>query len=124
VKVQQIAAKYTDPAVRAVYQEAAKNFRLPYWDYFRPRGGKVQFPGIIDGEGDTSYPYDFSMPRVLTEEWVMVRTTPNNELVKVRNPLNSYSFPQEQSKTIPDAEWELLFKAKVKNNLPFLYPTC
>lgn len=110
VKAQEIAQEYTDPEVRAVYERAAKTFRLPFLDYFRPRGGEVTFPGIIETGGkETHYPYDFSMPRVMTDEKVMIRTPPNNILEEKPNPLSTYQFSKEPGKNIPKDDWDALF---------------
>jgi len=109
--------------------EAAKSFRLPYWDYFQPRGGSARFPGVTNlNTGATSFGYDFSIPFVLEVEKVMVyvpkglfQDTENvgeNVLQPIANPLFRYRFPETDS--IPKFEWDALAKgeqdAKAKVN--------
>jgi hypothetical protein len=93
-------SKYQDD-----YRKAAQQFRLPYWDYYRPRRGpgNFPFPGVIDG-GKTSYPYDYSVPEILTEERVMVKKSPHNEPDDIKNPLNYFSF---KAGKLPDGEWKV-----------------
>ena len=99
-----IAQRYVDPSVRAEYRDAVAQFRLPYWDYYRPRGGPVTFPGIVD-KGTTSFPYDYSLPRIFTEKSVSARFPPNNELKSLRrNPFHFHPFDDKESSRI---EWEI-----------------
>jgi tyrosinase len=93
-------AKLYDEPYRTQYTQAAHRFRLPFWDYYRPRGGEVTFPGIVKG-GLTSFPYDYSCPKVFTSPSIMVRMFPDNKLVKLdENPLHSYHF--ETGKRLPE----------------------
>ncbi|KKY16976.1 putative tyrosinase precursor [Diplodia seriata] len=72
-----IAEQFTDPK----YKEAARTFRLPYWDYFQPR---MRENGRID----------FGLPRVLKEENLMViRPGAKGSPVSMPNPLKSFTFP-------------------------------
>lgn len=92
---------------RPKYRAAVKKFRLPYWDYYRPRGhGKTTFPGVKFGGGKTSFDWDFSIPQIFTLEKVMIRTPENDELHLADNPLNWFSFPKTGS--IPEDEWSIL----------------
>lgn len=95
-----IADEYTEE-YKAQYMKAAQEFRLPYWDYYRPRGGRVKFPGIIDN-GMTAFPYDYSCPEVFTTKELMVRMPPNNTPKSIKNPLFSYKF----DKDIMGDDWE------------------
>src|SRR5437762_13479326 len=86
---------------RAKYQAAAQKFRLPYWDYYRPRGStkagssRTFFPGITLGDGTTSSDYDFSIPKIFLEEKVMCRTPQKNDgLEPIVNPLLSFKYPK------------------------------
>ncbi|KAF5681684.1 tyrosinase precursor (monophenol monooxygenase) [Fusarium circinatum] len=81
------------------YKAAAKKFRLPYWDYFRPRGGPVTFPGVVDGTTTTA-PYDFHAPRIFTEKRVMVKRLPDNKLIKMPNPFFQFEFDKSGSERI------------------------
>lgn len=97
-------AKDYDLPYRNQYLDAALDFRLPYWDYFRPRGGPVEFPGVID-KGTTRFPYDYSLPRIFTEQTVSARYPPNNELRSLsRNPFQSHEFINDESSKI---EWDV-----------------
>ena len=43
--------------------KAVNDFRLPFWDHFRPPGGNTRFPGVRDAKyGTTAYGWDFSIP--------------------------------------------------------------
>lgn len=95
--------------------EAVKQFRLPFWDYFRPRGGNCRFPGVRDlKRGTTGYEWDFSIPNILEVETVMVykpsgkNDLPEKEfqLQEIDNPLNKFKFPEDNS--IKDEEWAAL----------------
>jgi tyrosinase len=90
LRVVDIAGRYDEPH-KSKYLKAAQNFRLPFWDYFRPRAGEVTFPGIIKN-GMTSYPYDYSCPKVFTAPEIMIRQYPKNNLVKSPNPLSTFKF--------------------------------
>lgn len=46
VKMVEIARKFTDSEK---YLKAAQSFRLPYWDYYRPRSYETVFPGVTMG---------------------------------------------------------------------------
>lgn len=50
-----VADQYDDANVKSEYEAAALEFRLPYWDYYRPRAGAVEFPGIVDNGTTTAY---------------------------------------------------------------------
>ncbi len=99
----EIANKYS-PEFQNDYVNAAQLFRLPFWDYYRPRGGPVEFPGVVDQE-KTSFPYDYSLPRVLTEKTISVRIHPHNELKQL--PHNPFRFYEFQPGSLPPDEWDL-----------------
>lgn len=102
----EIAKRY-DTTHRAEYLDAVAQFRLPFWDYFRPRGGAVEFPGIggVVDKGSTSFPYDYSLPRIFTEKTISARFYPNNELKSLgRNPFHSHKFSDEEASKI---EWNI-----------------
>ncbi|KAF4334818.1 tyrosinase precursor (monophenol monooxygenase) [Fusarium beomiforme] len=84
------------------YIAAAKQFRLPYWDYYRPRGYEVTFPGVVDGNTTTS-PYDYHAPKIFTRKEVMIKVLPDNKLKAMPNPFFDYAFEVGDSKKIP---WE------------------
>jgi tyrosinase len=96
-----IANSYNEP-FKADYLKEIESFRLPYWDYFRPRGAEVTFPGIANG-GKTSFPYDYSAPRVLTDPELMVHKSPDNGLKQVPNPLCQFLFVDQ---SIQEEEWQ------------------
>lgn len=102
-KMQDIAALYTDPARRAIYQEAVKKFRLPFIDYHRARNYDATFPGVRNPQnGSTSYPYDFSLPQVLTLANITVRDFPTDTIRTISNPLASFRFPPG---SISEQDW-------------------
>ena len=88
------------------YRQAAQKFRLPYFDYYRPRSQSyTTFPGVSD-DGTTSFPYDFSMPQVLTVEKVMLMKPGATALSLEDNPLNFFAFPRSGS--IPESQWQVI----------------
>lgn len=107
-----IASKFQEPDT---YVQAVRDFRLPFWDYLRPRGGNTRFPGVKDDKyGTTGYGWDFSIPYVLEVEKVMVYMPfdtdkperSENELQEMDNPLFKFSFPKSDG--IKDQEWTSL----------------
>ena len=69
------------------YQDAAKRFRLPFWDPFMPRN-KL--------EADSDPKAIWGLPEILSAEKVWVRRPKSSdELVDIANPLASFSFPSE-----------------------------
>jgi tyrosinase len=92
------------------YREAIQHFRLPYLDYYRPRGGTVSFPGAGIG-GMTSFKYNFKLPGILVVEEVMVlKSAGDTTMSRIRNPLYSFVFedPASRPSIIPDAQWDLI----------------
>lgn len=94
--------------------KAVKDFRLPFWDYFRPRGGNTRFPGVLKPDGTTGYGWDFSIPYILEVENVMVfkpsigKDSPEKELElqEISNPLNKFTFPKVRG--ISSDEWDFI----------------
>ena len=68
------------------YQDAARRFRLPFWDPFMPRNKR-----------DKSEPKSiWGMPKILSAERVWVRRPDNpDKLIDIANPLASFAFPSE-----------------------------
>lgn len=95
----EIAGQYPETIdgkpVRARYLAALKEFRLPYWDYYRPREQRATtFPGITAGNGKTVFPYDYYLPKIFTTPSITVRQTSDDKLVTLKdNPLYRYQFP-------------------------------
>jgi tyrosinase len=88
------------------YRDAVPKFRLPYWDYFRPRAKReTSFPGIKLPFGKTSFPYDFSIPQIFTMPKIMIRTPKEDKLEPYDNPLFNFAFPKG---AIPDGDWKVL----------------
>ena len=97
-------AKRYDGRHKDLYIRAALQFRLPFWDYFRPRGGSVKFPGVIE-ERSTTFIYDYSVPRIFTEKIVNVRRPPGNQLEPLtRNPFNTFDL--QRSNIVPPKDWD------------------
>ena len=104
-KIVEIVERFPEGS-KPKYRQAAQKFRLPYLDYYRPRGRRTTvFPGVRPG-GSTSFNYDFSVPQIFLLEQVMVRTPPRDELTLFPNPLNSYRFPAQGS--IPPNQWSIV----------------
>ena len=100
----EIAKRFSTPQRHI---DAVKEFRLPYWDYYRPRDYYTQFPGItgqFDGS-QTSYPFDFGAPQIFTLEKVMLRL-PNGKMKLEYNPLRTFWFPL--GNPIPEKQWEVM----------------
>ncbi|OBS26116.1 hypothetical protein FPOA_00059 [Fusarium poae] len=100
-QVANVAKRFSESNIpsgqKTKYLAAAQQFRLPYWDYFRPRGSKVTFPGVTNPKhGTTTAPYDWSAPQIFTLPEVMVRRLPDNKLVPMPNPFFQYQFNSEQ----------------------------
>lgn len=102
----EIADRFPDK-FKLKYKAALKEFRFPYWDYYRPRNkGTVTMPGITGPGGTTTFDYDFSLPQVFVVEQVMVRHyDKNDELHPLSNPLCKFSFPKSGGLTPND--WAL-----------------
>lgn len=110
-----IADQYADTKTKNDYLAAALEFRLPYWDYYRPRDGPVNFPGVIDNGKTTSFNYDYRAPIIFTEAEVYARKPPNNSLEKMTsNPFSGFAF-NSKTGTLSDTDWNSLDPSK--NNL-------
>ncbi|KAL1618339.1 hypothetical protein SLS54_007316 [Diplodia seriata] len=101
-----IAGEFKDPK----YRDAARRFRLPYWDYLHAREAKTTvFPGVFAGR-KTSFAYDFRLPSVLKEDKLMVYRPGDEQtetrLVAMDNPLKNFDFPQSHS--VAPEEWQVL----------------
>ncbi|EGP85593.1 uncharacterized protein MYCGRDRAFT_94308 [Zymoseptoria tritici IPO323] len=97
--VQDIAAKFSDEK----YHAAAKQFRLPYWDWIKPRQERTtEFPGQGQGGNDTvSFPYSFDMPLACQKEQLRVyQPGDETKLVSIANPLLTYHFPKKNSENL------------------------
>jgi hypothetical protein len=113
----EIAQKYEDSDVRASYLKAVEKFRasqgphqkdqmtnilqLPYWDYHRPRNFAAGYADWNDekvpkmpADKPKYFPFDFSVPQVLTVESLLVKVYPKNTSLSIKNPLQSYTFPE------------------------------
>ena len=95
-------------ANKQIYRDAAKKFRLPYWDYYRPRGKNATFPGVVN-KGTTTAKYDFSVPQIFTVEKIMLKTPEKNQLTSQDNPLHLFNFPKTGS--IPANQWTIISSA-------------
>ena len=101
-------ANVYDPQYRQKYLNAAKLFRLPYLDYFRPRDGAVTFGGVAEGNRQTSFPYNFRLPDILNEKKIALRIAPNDTLkYDIDNPLYTYKFSPEHGQ-LPDSDLQAI----------------
>ena len=108
IRMIEVSGRYNEP-LKTRFRDAAINFRLPYFDYFRPRRGpgRYVFPGVISG-GQTVYDYDFSAPAIFTTPSVTVRYFPDGKPRQLsRNPLHHYAF-QVKSGQLSTAEWDTI----------------
>jgi tyrosinase len=106
-----LAARWNSQKDRDKYTKAADDFRYPFWDYFRPRGDRVTFPGVIDDvihQGKkTEFRYDYSCPVAFTSEKIRILTYPDDQPEIMDNPLHHYNFEKDfiSAKTWEDEEW-------------------
>ena len=87
--MRKIADDFTDEKVK--YQNAARRFRLPYWDPFMPRN---EVPKPTDGKAPRSI---WGLPKILSREKVYVRNADKpKDLVQISNPLHHFTFPDKE----------------------------
>ena len=74
-------------AEKRKHQDAARRFRLPFWDPFMPRNA-------LRSNSDENEIW--GLPEILSVErvWVRKPKTPN-ELTEIANPLASFAFPSD-----------------------------
>src|SRR5947207_2181972 len=104
----EIVESYPEHA-KPKYRAALKEFRLPYWDYYRPRNKRTtKFSGVKPG-GTTTFDYDFAIPQIFTVERVMVARTSDDKLESIENPLNRFVFPTTGGLTdgFDGSDWSL-----------------
>ena len=86
------------------YFSAIRRWRLPFWDYFRPRGGPVTWEAI--GPNDmTDSAYDCGIPDVFTFPSLMIRTSLAGDLIRYPNPLLKFKFPSEEDGGLDQNDW-------------------
>ncbi|CAJ0543941.1 Ff.00g040030.m01.CDS01 [Fusarium sp. VM40] len=80
------------------YLAAAQQFRIPYWDSYRPRAyTNPTFPGVTNPKDDTTTAaFDWGAPQIFTLPEVMVRRLPDNKLISIPNPFFQFKFNPEQ----------------------------
>lgn len=104
--------KEYDHSIQPRYRAAARAFRFPYWDYFRPRDVDAKFPGITLEGNRTRYSYDFRMPDVFNVTEVMIRMPPHDRMEVRRNPLYNFKFTDKLNL---DRDWS---RAKLNVSVP------
>lgn len=112
----EIANSYS-PAHRDRYVTACKEFRFPYMDYFRPRGGKVDFPGVGGNPNtpQTSFPYDFRLPDIFSVKKITIRTAPDDAPdPDFENPLYTYKFSAETGQ-LPKADQDSIVSLQMRH---------
>ncbi|KAH7073183.1 common central domain of tyrosinase-domain-containing protein [Paraphoma chrysanthemicola] len=107
-KMLDIVERY-DSRNKPIYQQAVKKFRLPYWDYLRPRDYNAVFPGVARPDGLTSFPYDFRAPLILTMPEVTVRMYPGGKPTTILNPLSTFNFPDPSTNFFKPKDWAALW---------------
>ncbi|KAK8054725.1 Tyrosinase, partial [Apiospora phragmitis] len=108
----ELARQWNTTENREKYHQAALEFRMPYWDYYRPRGPRVNFPGIIKN-GMTSFAYDYSCPIAFTVDKINVRAAPDDKWMAMGNPLHHWDFEKD---FVPEKDW-VSTKAFVQDEL-------
>ena len=97
-----LAEEWESETDKEEYRKAALEFRLPFWDYFRPRGGLVSFPGIFEDDM-TSYPYDYSCPLAYSVDEIDVISPSTNLSGPIPNPLRSWKFEEN---FLSEKDWQ------------------
>ncbi len=86
------------------YYAAVRRWRLPYWDYYRPRGGPVTWRAV--GVNDmTNSDYDCGIPEVFTFPMLMIKTSLSGSPVPYPNPLQKFKFPAEKDGGLNSNDW-------------------
>jgi tyrosinase len=86
------------------YFDAVRRWRLPYWDYYRPRGGPVSW-GSVGRDNRTSFDYDCGIPDVFTFPFLKIRTTLKGDTAPFANPLLKFKFPAEEDGGLDTNDW-------------------
>ncbi len=87
--MREIADIYKDEGARQEYQIAAARFRLPFWDISMPRN-KIEKTANLK---ETI----FGVPQILRKKTVFVKHWDSTELEEMANPLEGFSFPNEET---------------------------
>ncbi|KAK7937823.1 tyrosinase precursor (monophenol monooxygenase) [Apiospora aurea] len=112
-----LATKWKSKEDRDKYTKAAYDFRFPFWDYFRPRGESVRFPGVIS-DGKTEFKYDYSCPVAFMSEKIEILTFPDDKKEVMDNPLYHYNFEEH---FLSYEDWK---KSRLdEKDLPYLMKT-
>ena len=101
--MEEIVESFAEP-FKSQYRRAAERFRLPYWDYYRPRDYDADFSGVIK-DGQTNFEVDFSVPQIFLLEKIMVHLPPHDSVKLENNPLRTFWFPYQGG--IPEEQWRL-----------------
>ncbi|KAF2731878.1 Di-copper centre-containing protein [Polyplosphaeria fusca] len=104
-KMLDIAELYNEPR-KSDYKKAVEKFRLPFWDYHRPRDYNARFPGVRLGDATTFYPYDFRAPQIFTVANVKVQMYPDDREVQIPNPLNRFTYPDANTGFFKSQDWD------------------
>jgi hypothetical protein len=95
-RMEEIAILYTDPTVKSDYLKELKHFRLPYFDYFRPRGPSFSTTALKDiNAANLQFAYDFKLPEIFNRDKVFVWNHPDNARDYIDNPLYAYKFGEK-----------------------------
>ena len=103
-------------SLQLTYRAAAKAFRFPYCNYFRPRDVDARFPGIKLEGFRTKYDYDSRMPDIMNVKDVMIRMPPDDNLEMRSNPLYTFKFSDLMNL---DRDWS---RAKLGVSKPVIIP--
>lgn len=82
-----VADRYTDPNEKRLYKDAARRFRLPYWDPYLPRN-HVERSNPVDEK-------IWGLPRILAADKVYVKRPGETKYNPIDNPLYSFKMPDE-----------------------------
>ena len=97
-------------AEKRKYQDAARRFRLPFWDPFMPRNA---LRSNSEPDADEDKNKIWGLPEILSVErvWVRKPKTPN-ELTEIANPLASFAFPSDNEYNMAEGRNKLHWKLR------------
>lgn len=87
-KMRYVANRHTDAKEKRMYQDAARRFRLPFWDPYLPRNRVAQSNPVSENI--------WGLPQILAADKVYVRYPGKKDMDPIDNPLYLYKLPPEK----------------------------
>ncbi|KAK5655046.1 hypothetical protein OQA88_5945 [Cercophora sp. LCS_1] len=116
-KMVELAGDFQPPH-RQKYLDAAKGFRFPYLDYFRPRDFKVTVPNLAKPS-----PFNFRLPDIFNEPKITLCVAPLNEIkYDVDNPLYAHRFSEAHGQFSAGDQRLIASKVRKLTAASWLYP--